>query len=151
MMGPSHRVAGVAAWLAVAETAGLTALPAAAGAVIAAATSHGRLSPDMDRYPFLGRVIPGGHRGITHWWPVLALFAVLLWTPAPWWIAGALATAWGSHILADAVFGRVPVWWARGKWECHGLGFKTGGPVELWLAVPVFTVVAVWLAWKIAT
>lgn len=148
MMGKSHRIAGAATWTLVVDLAHVPYLQAAAGLVIAAAASHGRLSPDMDRYPWLTKVIPGGHRGITHFWLLPGLFMVGAWfARSLWWAPTALAVAWGSHITTDGVFGRIPVWRAGGKWKYWGLRFKTGGPVEYWLAVPLFVVLAAWATW----
>jgi hypothetical protein len=58
-------------------------------------------------------------------------------------------TAWVSHIATDGVFGRVPVWRSGGKWLYRGLRLRTGGMVEKAVAVPVFIVLAGWLAYLI--
>jgi len=141
-MGPSHRLAGVASWLAYADVTHTVGLPLVGGVVIAAATSHGRLSPDTDMYPPLKGVV--AHRGITHFWvwPVL-LYLAALGSGAWWWVLGAVAVGWGSHVVTDAVFGRVPVWPSRRL----GLRLRTGGPVEYGVAVPVFIVACGWLGW----
>lgn len=159
MMGPSHRVAGVAAWLAFADLTRAAAVPVAAGVVLAAATSHGRLSPDMDNYPLLAKVIPGGHRGIAHWWPVPALFLLALFTSVPWWIPVSVTVAWGSHLVTDAVFGKasrnrpagVPVLRSRGRWRYVGVGLKAGGATEKWVAVPLFLAGIGLATWQIVS
>jgi membrane-bound metal-dependent hydrolase YbcI (DUF457 family) len=158
MMGPSHRIAGVAAWLGVAPLVGVTDWRVAAGAGVAGAFAHGRLSPDMDIYPLLGTLIPGGHRGITHvWiWPVLVALLAFACRPAGWWfVVLAVAVAWGSHVAADGVFGRVPVWPKRrrgprgGRWRYAGVGWRTGGVVEQVVALGLLGVV-VWLGFGAA-
>jgi membrane-bound metal-dependent hydrolase YbcI (DUF457 family) len=146
MMGRSHVVAGVAGWALVVPLLGFHGWAAVVGAVVAGSCAHGRLSPDCDRYPLLGKVLPGGHRGITHlWlWPVGALWLAGLAGQYRWLVA-AVAVAWLSHVLGDAVFGRVPVWPRRHGWVRWGLGLRTGGFVERWVAVPVMVCVGAWL------
>jgi hypothetical protein len=151
MMGPSHAVAGGVAWIAVAPLFGVHGWPLVAGVAVAAVSAHGRLSPDCDRYPLLAKFIPGGHRGLTHWWPWPVL-AVFLAGPPPFtlsWPVLAVAVAWASHDVTDAVFGKVPIWpkiTRHGvRWRCWGLGFRTGGWVERWIAVPGFVLFAAWL------
>jgi membrane-bound metal-dependent hydrolase YbcI (DUF457 family) len=150
--GPAHRVVAVAAWLAAAPHLAVTH-PGhlAAGAVIAGACGHGRLSPDADHpavAPWLARLVPGGHRGILHHPGVPVVL---------YWLAGhagvyrwqvlAVAIAWASHLVADLVCGELP-WWPRsgkrGGWCRWGLGLATGGLFERWVATPAAVVVAVW-------
>ena len=152
MLGPSHRVAGVAAWAAVVAATGTPAVAAVSGVVVAGAAAHGRLSPDMDRYPLLGKLCPGGHRGITHFWPVLAVFAAAAYLAGPqwWWLPAAAGVAWASHIVTDGVFGRIPVWRRRGKWLYRGCGLRTGGLIERCLAVPVFAAGGLWCLWLVS-
>lgn len=149
MNGPGHRVVAVAAWLGAAPHLGVTVpWQVAAGAVVAGACGHGRLSPDMDHptvAPLLARLVPGGHRGILHWWPVPL---VLLWAAfhagVYAWQVEAVAVAWASHIAGDAIFGEVPLFpRARGGWYRNGVGLHTGGLVERWAAIPAATLVAV--------
>lgn len=158
MMGPSHRVAGVVAWLGVCAAVGADGWPLLDGLFIAALTSHGAFSPDMDQpYYWTARFIPGGHRAVTHWWVWPVLLAVVAWwwrfslLPAGqlWWIPGAVAAAWASHIAGDAIFGRVPVWPRARGWRYRGLRLRTGGGVERWVAVPLMVLVGVWLAYGI--
>jgi membrane-bound metal-dependent hydrolase YbcI (DUF457 family) len=144
MMGRSHVVAGVAGWALVVPLLGFHGWPVVVGAVVAGSCAHGRLSPDCDRYPLLGRLVPGGHRGLTHWWPVpiTGLWAASFAGPYRW-LAVAVVVGWASHILGDAVFGRVPLWprlrrRGRSRWFVGGVGLKTGGMLERWVAVPAF-------------
>ena len=141
-MGPTHRVAAVAAWLAVAPVLPLAPWQVVAGAVVAGAAGNGRLSPDADQAYYLSsKFIPGGHRGITHFWVIpLAMFAAGLRAgDQGWWILAA-AVAWASHILADTPFGRVPVWYGKHGWVRAGWHLKTGGKIELLLALPTAVV-----------
>lgn len=146
-MGRSHRLAGASLWLAAAPAFGVHGWHWLAGAAIAGACAHGRLSPDMDVYPLLGKVIPGGHRGVTHFWlwPLLLAAAAAL---VPYgWVVAAVAVAWGSHVATDGVFGRVPVWPRRGisRWRYAGVGLRTGGLLERAVAVPAFLALAAWV------
>jgi hypothetical protein len=138
--GPTHRLAGAAAWLAVAPTLPVQPWQIAAGAVVAGATANGRLSPDMDQsYYLTGRYIPGGHRGITHFWavPIVPAAAAPLAGDSGWLLL-ALAVAWWSHHVMDGIFGRVPVLpRARRGWEYAGVGLRTGGQAERWVAQPL--------------
>lgn len=152
MMGPSHRVAGVVAWLAVAPALGIHGWPILAGAMFAGATANGRLSPDADRYPWLTKIIPGGHRGILHWWvlPAVAIWYVSHMTGPYQWQVAAVSVAWASHIATDGVFGRIPmlprlIRGGKSRWRYFGLCLKTGGRIEQWVAVPSFVLVGLWL------
>jgi membrane-bound metal-dependent hydrolase YbcI (DUF457 family) len=146
MMGNGHRVAGVAAWLVTAPALlHVHGTELVIGAVIVGATAHGAMSPDADQRGWLAKIIPGGHRGVTHlWvWPVLALLlAPRLGVYA--WQVQAVAVAHGSHILGDAVFGRVPVLPKSKGWWRVGLGLKTGGLIERAVVVPALVCVGVW-------
>ena len=148
MLASGHMAAAAAAWLTVAPHLHTTGWQTAAGTAIAAAFSHGHLSPDMDLMPITEAVIPGGHRAITHW-PVLVAaltVAAVVLTPPGWrWAATAACVAWGSHLLVDAVFGRIPIWPRPGGWTRAGVGLHTGGLVEH-LATPALAVAAVALA-----
>lgn len=150
MLGPNHRIAGVVAWGTLAVPLGANLPELAGGLFIAAATSHGRLSPDADRYPILCKIIPGGHRGVLHWW---LLPALLLWF-APrfggfWWIAAAVGLAWASHIITDGIFGSIPLLprVTRRGWLKGGLGLRTGGRVEKWVAVPLIIGAGLYGVW----
>lgn len=156
MMGPSHRVLGSVAWLGAAPLIDRDILwwQLAAGILVAGATAHGRLSPDADRYPMLGRVIPGGHRGVTHWWPlplVIYLIGVAtarsdMWSFRVDWIIFAVAVAWASHDVSDFVFGKIPIFRKRRHWKTAGLGFRTGGAIEKFVAVPLIALYGASLA-----
>jgi hypothetical protein len=150
-MGPNHAVAGACVWLAAAPALHITGLPAVAGLVVTVACSHGRLSPDMDNYPMLGRLWPGGHRGLSHWWPLPLAVFLAAWTSGVWWwwAPAAAALAWAGHIAADGVFGRVPVLpRLSGGWVYAGVGFRTDGMVERWAATPALVVGCAWLLYR---
>jgi hypothetical protein len=151
MMGFSHRIAGVVSWLAVAPELGTHGVISytLVGTAFAGATANGRMSPDMDRYPWLTKIIPGGHRGILHWWvlPALGLWYVAHMVGPYQWQVAAVVVAWTSHILTDGVFGRIPLWYRplRGRWVYGGLKLKTGGRIEKWVVVPLMGGYGVWL------
>lgn len=113
-MGPGHRAVGavsaVGALVLTSEPLGVSA--AALVVVSAVVTSAGALSPDVDQTRAWRRVTGGkgafAHRGVTHW-PI--------WGPALWVLSGALgdpawsalalgaSVGWGSHVVADWLFG----------------------------------------------
>jgi hypothetical protein len=121
--------------------------------VIAATFAQGRLSPDVDQRGIPAKLIPGGHRGITHWPIALAAVtaAVVTIVPDPWqWPARAVLAGWVSHLAVDFLWGELPVWPKRGKgWHRAGLGLDTGGRLEalatpaLWIATAAVTVLAI--------
>lgn len=112
-MGPGHRaVAAVSAAGALVLTSAPVGVSGGALVVASAVvTSAGALSPDVDQTRAWRRVTGGrgafAHRRVTHWpiWPV-----------ALWLLASALAgtesalalgacVGWGSHVVADWLFG----------------------------------------------
>lgn len=128
MMAPTHRQLGATWWLVLtvgANHAGAHIHPATAlaGAVVAARCSYGRWSPDADTTWLAGL----GHRQATHrpgtagWLTVVTLTVWL----AVWLAAGpptpildilwAPVTGWWSHLLGDAIFGRIPVAESTGR------------------------------------
>ena len=111
------------------------------GALIASVFAHSWLSPDVDRYLFGGQRLGSHHRRLPHFWPVvvIAWFSVHQFVPLVWqWVGLAVIAAWLSHICADAIFGKVPIWIRlNGKWRKMGLGLKTGGDLEKKLVYPV--------------
>lgn len=140
VLGPSHLLFAANAWAGYALWTHQPIGQLALGAVVATAVSDGVLSPDMDqRKPFeVARTVlgPAGRllahrRGITHWW-VLPVAAWLWWLPlldpATRWAATALIVGWASHIVGDAVFGRIPL--LPGWGPMYGVGVHTGGWVE---------------------
>jgi len=146
VLAPGHRAAVLVGWFAGNLVLDLPWWQVGAGAVIARATSAGALSPDVDRTDHW----PGPHRGVTHWWgtPACAGGVLLATTPPPaqWAILAALA-GWMAHIIADGIFGRIPLWprfggpqW-RGRWIRGGLRLHTGGQVEHF-ATPVLQALA---------
>jgi hypothetical protein len=146
VLAAGHRAAGLAVWFGGNLALDLPWWQVAAGAVVVWATSAGAPSPDADRAAHW----PGPHRGITHWWgtPACAGGVLLATTPPPaqWAILAAWA-GWTVHIIADAAFGRVPLWprFAHGRrWHRAGLGMRTGGTVERY-ATPVLQALAGWL------
>jgi membrane-bound metal-dependent hydrolase YbcI (DUF457 family) len=136
MMGRSHRILGALAGAAYAVGQGQPRSVVAMTALVATATSNGPTSPDGDQtgqwWPALTALAPTWvhrHRGLLHWWglPVLAWLAVPALDPQVQWAAHALLVGWASHIIGDAVFGRVPLL----PWGCNwGLRFDTDGPLE---------------------
>lgn len=151
-MGPTHRAAAVAAWLAAAPHLGVHGWQIPAGAAIAAATGGGWLSPDVDIHPIVEHLIPGGHRAWTHTPLLLGLLWAATIPAGRWrWAAAAVAVAWTSHVAADGVFGRVPLWPSGGRWHRVGVGLDTGGTLEHWIAAPALTVACLWLGWGILT
>lgn len=102
-----------------------------AGAVVASSTCSGDWSPDADQGAWVGKLIPGGHRGPTH---MPELVALTLWlfadlSPALLdWFVMAVAAGWGSHLATDCGWGRIPLLVLGGKRV--GLRFKTGGQIE---------------------
>jgi hypothetical protein len=147
METPAHIRVGTATVLASAHGGTIPALAGAHWAplplpglavalLVAAATSGGPLSPDMDNQPWFKRldkwtpdeVLGGGgpfaHRGILHSW----MLPAALWTwwtrhPLPavdGWAVRAMITVWLAHDLADWVFGE------------EGCGHGRGIPLVLW-------------------
>lgn len=154
MMGESHSRAGVVTWFALttAQTVRVGEGPdvwqVAAGAVLVAATSRGWLSPDADGHRWLGKVIPGGHRGPLHCPDLVCAVGALLWylsasSPAHFAV-GAVIIGWLSHLLGDALFGGVP-FFVLGARRRYGLRLDTDGWFERWVVrrlLLVFALVA---------
>jgi hypothetical protein len=135
MMGPSHRLAGALAGALLAHQVGASWSVTAMTSLIATSTSNGPTSPDVDQtkpWRDVAHLAPGllGHRNLTHWWglPAAAWYATAQYLPsAAHWPAYALLAGWVSHLVGDAVFGRVPLLpWG---WNV-GLGLHTGGFIE---------------------
>lgn len=143
-MGPGHRAVGA---VSAAGALALTSAPlgVSAGALVVASavvTSAGALSPDVDQTRAWRRVTGGrgafAHRRVTHWpvWPV-ALWALSGALADPAWSALALGACvgWGSHVVADWLFGgawspmRADGWVAR----------RLTGPLRMvaYIAVPI--------------
>jgi len=82
-----------------------------AGAVVASSAAADDWSPDADQGGWAAKVIPGGHRGITHTPEAVAAALWLAWTyvdPGLAWAVVAVACAWGSHLVVDSACGRLP-------------------------------------------
>lgn len=148
MMGPQHRLAGAAAGAGYATYVGAPYVVVVATTLIATLTAGGSMSPDMDQSGWW-RSIPHWqgmrHRGVSHWfgWPVLAWVYGVTALPASLTVVGtALVIGWGSHILADLPFGKVPLTpWGSVR---VGLTFDTGGFTE---TILVRTALILTLAW----
>lgn len=145
-MGPQHRLLGAltgAGW-ATLHHQPLTVV--AITAAVSTATAAGPLSPDMDQSEWW-RTIPGrgGHRRFTHWWGIpVAGWLLLPHVPALYaatWAA--LVLGWGSHLLGDLLFGRIPLL-PDGSWKV-GLRFHTGGRVEKILVRALLITGLLWL------
>ena len=162
MMGPNHRLAGVVAWIGLAPYLGIHATAIIfQDALICGVMAHGILSPDMDQATYwTSKLIPGGHRGITHWWPIT--FSVLA-VPAAYligahigmsewrWLPLTIAVSWASHIAGDFVFGRIPILpRLKGGWHYFGLGLKTDGFTERKIARPIMIGGGLLLAYMVA-
>ena len=74
MDGSTHRLFAASVSLAVSTSYAQPAWQAVAAAVIATASAAGWTSPDADQ-SWLAWV-PGGHRGLTHWWGLPAAAAI---------------------------------------------------------------------------
>lgn len=125
MMPVGHRVVALSTWTIVASSTWTTA-EVIAGGLIVVHMSAGRWSPDVDQYVKArrgdGRALRlmrrlsvralNGHRGNTHRVELVALACLIAVLQASAhglpWLGIAVAVAWGSHVLADAPFGRVP-------------------------------------------
>jgi membrane-bound metal-dependent hydrolase YbcI (DUF457 family) len=148
MMAPSHRLFAATSYAALAVVTRQPLPAVLIGSLVATATAAGATSPDVDlTRPMIlaGKALgPLGflvahRRGLTHCWVVVAV----LWR---WWLptldstlgwaAIALLIGWASHIVGDAIFGKVPLLWPGGPMV--GLGLKTDGWLEhgpRWLPV----------------
>lgn len=158
MMGPTHRLFG---GLAGVTAATLTDQPwsmVAMSGIVATASAHGWLSPDVDQTkpwvtvrkmlpPFCDQLL--NHRtGISHWWglPVLAWWGISHLPAEAAWPATVLLIGWVSHLVGDFLFGSLAL--LPGGGPTFGLGLATGGVIENRLARPVIAlgIVAVLLS-----
>jgi hypothetical protein len=138
MLGPTHRVFGALCGAYVATASGAPYETVAMTAIVATATAHGWSSPDVDQtaaWRTVAGVMPGpmrsllAHRRLTHWWGVPAGAWLLCqhMSPDARWPVVAILIGWVSHLVGDAVFGKVPLL----PWGvCVGLGLRTGGFLE---------------------
>lgn len=156
MNGAGHRLAGACAGASWAlATVPYSWSVVAMSAAVSSATSHGWMSPDLDltrpwrllqrATPEIDGTDPTRHRGATHWplWPLIAWYATGGWTGWDLTTAHLLILGWTSHVLADAVFGTVPLTpWGT----CHiGLGLATGGATERVLVWGPLPLLLLWL------
>lgn len=154
MMGPTHRVFGALCGAAVATYQGETFTMIAMTSLVATATAHGWSSPDVDQtepWETVRAVLPRpaaklmNHRALTHWIgvPALAWLGFGQLPPEAHMPAFALLIGWCSHLLGDFIFGVIPLLpWGSPK---VGVGFKTGGFVEKWIALPACAFALVYL------
>lgn len=135
MRAAGHRATATASWLAVAVATGLPFSQAVTGAAVAGAFSHGKWSPDVDHSGLTAKLIPGGHRGITHRWVVLIpLVFASVGAPADVaWVWRAVLTAWASHIAADRAFTAL-------RWRTGGRAEQVATPL-LWTAAGALVIV----------
>jgi membrane-bound metal-dependent hydrolase YbcI (DUF457 family) len=146
--GTTHRLFAASASLAVSTVGAVPGWQAAGAAVIATATASGWTSPDADQ-SWLSWV-PGGHRGLTHWWglPAVAALATTALVPADAaWAVWALILGWSSHLFGDFVFGRRPPGIPFAPWWGHvGLLLNSGGVLEKLLR-NAFPLLLLWQVW----
>jgi hypothetical protein len=149
MDGSTHRLFAASVSLAVSTIEGAPGWQTAAAAVIATASAAGWTSPDADQ-SWLSWV-PGGHRGLTHWWglPALAAVATLMFVPPEAaWALWALLLGWTSHLVGDFIFGERPPGIPMAPWWSYaGLRLDSGGVLERGVRW-VWPVVLAWQAWS---
>lgn len=135
MMGPTHRLFGGLAGAAYAVHEGMPLSMTVMASLVGTASAFGYLSPDMDQTkPWIETVgrLPGrigSHRFGSHWWglPLLVWWLVDV-PPEAVWVLHALLAGWVSHLVGDAIFGKLYVLpWGGPQ---VGLGLKTDGFVE---------------------
>jgi hypothetical protein len=132
MDGTTHRLFAASVSLAVSTAGNTPTWQGTAAAVISTASSAGWTSPDADQ-SWLDWV-PGGHRGLTHWWGIPAMLAVatvVFVPPEAAWAVWALLLGWSSHLVGDFIFGERPKGIPMSPWWAYaGLGLNSGGLVE---------------------
>jgi hypothetical protein len=161
MMGPTHKAFGAVWWLTGVAAANLTGadinpVVALTGAAVAPVFAAGRWSPDADQ-TWLSHL---GHRRATHrpdtTAVALTIVSLAVWAPLALalpagihLLALAPVAGWWSHLIGDAVFGRIPCGPALGRplrrvlgrrvcprdptgryWCWVGLGWDTNGVLE---------------------
>lgn len=144
-----HQSAAQFTWLAIAtQSPGLGWQEITCGMVVASSMCADDWSPDVDHRGWIAKVLPGGHRGISHM-PEVVIGA--LWLIHHFlagrgydWFPLAAGAAWGSHLAADFLHGRIPFLILGGRRV--GFTFDTGGRVEAALTW-VLTVACLPLAW----
>jgi hypothetical protein len=148
-----HQAAAQFAWLGYAAYSAHSAAPMgwqeiACGMVVASSMCADDWSPDADQGGWVAKILPGGHRGVSHM-PELVL--VGLWVIHHYvsgrgydWFILAAGAGWLSHLIADACFGRIPLLILGGRRV--GFTFKTGSRVEAALTW-VLSVGCLPLAW----
>lgn len=165
----THNLLGAATGLGLGLAAGWPWWQTLVAAGLSSITSDGATSPDADQFKrwrkldeylpdeLLGKGGPLQHRGLSHWWGLPVLAAALVWFLVPGglqWIGWALVAGWASHLAGDLVFGKADRWSGRGPgipiapwWGHVGLGLKSDGKIERWLAAPLIALAMLWLVW----
>lgn len=150
MKGTTHRLLGACSGVALGTSAGWSWPQILAAGWLAALTSGGRTSPDIDQHrlwglvdrllpdEWLGNNGPLQHRGLAHWWGLPAAGFVASWSMLPVdraWLGYALLIGWTSHLAGDYLFGRSGA--GRGPgipfapwWNHRGIGLAVGGRLE---------------------
>lgn len=163
----THNLLGAASGLGLGLALGWPWWQTLASAGLASITSDGPTSPDADQFGWwkridrwvpdelLGKGGPMRHRGLSHFWglPVLAALFVYFRIDPHWqWIGWGLVVGWSSHLVGDFVFGAasqyrgagIP-WWPW--WGHEGVGLKSGGRIERFVAAPLIVLGMLWMAW----
>lgn len=143
-----HQATAQATWLTYCATHPMGWQEIVCGAVVASSMCADDWSPDADRGGWIAKLLPGGHRGVTHM-PEVVLAG--LWVIHHFltgrgydWFVIAAGAGWLSHLAADFVHGRIPFLLLGGR--RLGFTFDTGGPFETavtWL----LTIACLPLAW----
>jgi hypothetical protein len=153
MMGPTHRLTGGLAGVAYAAATGQPWSVVAMSGVIASASAHGFLSPDVDQtkpWVAVRKLLPGSidqvlnHRtGLSHWWGLvpLAWWGIQQMTPLAGFLATLLLVGWASHLVGDFIFGELAL--LPGGGPTFGLGLDTGGRLEHHIVAPLIGVAIV--------
>ena len=148
MMGPTHRLFGGLAGVTLATYTDQPWSMVAMSGIVATASAHGWLSPDVDQtkpWVAVRKKLPSfcdqlmNHRtGLSHWW---ALPALAWWQgighlpPDAVWFATVLLVGWVSHLIGDFIFGELALFPWGGP--TFGLRLDTGGWIENRLANPL--------------
>lgn len=135
MLGLQHRLFGSLTGASYAAAVGYPLSMVVLHGLAASATANGSYSPDMDQsktWRRVTRLLPSQwsrHRGLSHWpeLPFLAFLAAPNLPADARWVAYAFLLGWVSHIVGDAIFGKIPVLFGN---TYVGLGLETGGGIE---------------------
>lgn len=155
-MREGHQAAAQATWLGYCTWLATHGQPmnwreVLCGCVVASSMCADDWSPDSDQGGHVAKVLPGGHRWVTHM-PELVIPALLLVHAGTAgrgydWFALAASAAWLSHLAGDALFGRIPSLILTPLFGIRlGFTFKTGGLLDRALTW-VLTAACLPLAW----